>query len=265
MLVVLAQIRSRSLHSFCNASTKIWGSCTVFSDTTTEVGIIMAKSKVSPHKTQSIARLELCGAQLLSKLLSQVSLDLSNLYMHGLTHLSSSWMVEDSSQLSISHRVTDITTKLAADMLVLTLIQLTWCLDEFFPQIYCRISGSAMAVSAPTHQILTKKNLSWRTQCTLEFENQCSSFSRLCRVTAWILCFVAKTKGQQQEFPPYLSIQVLCTAKTTVIRASQRHTYSAESHALQKGQALPMSSTLSSIVPYLNSDGLMRIRETSET
>ena len=66
-----------------------------------------------------------------------------------------------------------------------------------------------------------------------------------------------KAKDKQQEFPP--SIQELRTAKTTVIRASQRHTYSAKSCVLQKGQALQTSNTLSSLAPYLDSDGLMRI------
>ena len=92
-----------------------------------------------------------------------------------------------------------------------------------------------------------------------EFGNQCSSLSRLCRVKAWILRFVRKAKDKKQEFSPYLSIQELCTAKTTVIRASQRHTYSAESCVLQKGQTLQTSNTLYSLAPYMDSDGLMRI------
>ena len=50
---------------------------TVHTDTTISVDLIMAKSKVAPIKDQTIPRLELCDAQLLSKLLSQVSADLA--------------------------------------------------------------------------------------------------------------------------------------------------------------------------------------------
>ena len=50
---------------------------TVHTDTTISVDLIMAKGKVAPIKDQTIPRLELCDAQLLSKLLSQVSADLA--------------------------------------------------------------------------------------------------------------------------------------------------------------------------------------------
>jgi len=50
---------------------------TVHLNTDTSVSLVVAKSWLAPMKSQTIPRLELYGAELLSKLLSQVSKDLS--------------------------------------------------------------------------------------------------------------------------------------------------------------------------------------------
>ena len=46
-------------------------------DTTVQVYLITAKSRVAPLKVQTIPRLEVCGAHLLSNFLCQVSLELA--------------------------------------------------------------------------------------------------------------------------------------------------------------------------------------------
>lgn len=64
------------LHGFCDASAMAYGAAlylrTVDSNNNIHVHLIASKSRVAPNKTLTIPRLELCGAYLLSQLLTSV-------------------------------------------------------------------------------------------------------------------------------------------------------------------------------------------------
>ncbi|XP_043263515.1 uncharacterized protein LOC122403827 [Colletes gigas] len=64
------------LHGFCDASERAYGAClylrSVDANGNVRTNILIAKSKVAPLKTQTIPRLELCGALLLSSLATTV-------------------------------------------------------------------------------------------------------------------------------------------------------------------------------------------------
>ena len=76
-----AVIYSQTLHVYCDASCKAYGGVVyirmVVQDTTIQIHLLTSKSKLAPLKKLTIPRLELCGAQLLFKLLKQVASDLN--------------------------------------------------------------------------------------------------------------------------------------------------------------------------------------------
>ena len=69
------------LHGFCDASKRAYAACvylrTPNSDVTFQSNLIVAKSKVTPVKTQTIPSLELCGALLLTRLIKQIQNDMT--------------------------------------------------------------------------------------------------------------------------------------------------------------------------------------------
>jgi len=76
------KVIARELHGFCDASQDAYGCCvylrTTFASGTSTTSLVASKSRVSPMKKKTIPKLELLGAQLLSRLLNQVKTDLQH-------------------------------------------------------------------------------------------------------------------------------------------------------------------------------------------
>lgn len=93
-----------------------------------------------------------------------------------------------------------------------------------------------------------------------EYGTRFSSFSKMCRVTAWILRFNHKTKNKGMSLhKPYITLRELRTTKLILLLVSQRHTFQQELDTLCRRKKLPNKHVLSGLAPYVDSQGLLRV------
>ena len=112
------------LHGFCDASQVAYAGVVylraVYEDTFTSISLVFSKTRVAPLTTATIPCLELCGVQLLSKLLQTVR-DSLNIPLHDVfawcdSSITLSWIHTTPSKLKtfVANRVADTTARVPA-------------------------------------------------------------------------------------------------------------------------------------------------------
>ena len=289
MSAASTHIQGQTLHGYCDASSKAYGGAvylrTVHHDTTISVHLIMDKSRLAPLKMQTIPRLELCGAQLLSRLLKQVALDLDlptdSIYAWTDSSVVLGWLKTATCRLKlyVSHRVTDILSRIPAahwryvhtsdnpadlvsrgvDPVELMKTQLWWKGPPWLsqqPALWPRRPDIDRETALPEIRpavLVTSPPIE-------EFGAQMSSFTKLCRVTSWMLRFIHRSKNKDKSpLPEYLTSEEITASKMLLFRVSQHHTYPSVFATLQKRGCLPTAHQLSRLALFIDQQGLLRL------
>ena len=88
-----------------------------------------------------------------------------------------------------------------------------------------------------------------------------SSLSKAVRVVGWVRKFCNNARNARQKCAlPDLSSDEVVSARLVLLREEQRLVFAAELKALQQGKEVARSSSVHSLTPFLDGDGLLRIR-----
>lgn len=291
-----ATVCSIQIHGYSDASENAYAGVvylrTVDSAGNVHISLVTAKTKVSPIKRLSIPRLELCGAQVLARLLHHIKeilqLSMSDVYAWTDSTIVLSWLAGSPRRFKtyVGNRVSSI-------------------IDQIPPDRWNHVVGVENPADCASRGLLPSELLShdlwwqgppWLRQmpshwpkkhdllveipseeerqiclvATLDLQqpviplNHYSTFSRLQRVTAWMFRFVencrlSSTGKREHTTPSGLSVAELVAAERYWVMLSQRDHFATEVAFLQAKQLPPNNSCLLSLHPFLDSDGILRV------
>lgn len=291
------------LHIFCDASQNAYGACayvrTQSTDSEVYVQLLTAKSRVAPLKSLTIPRLELCAALTAVRLYKKVidslrnSHIISDCFFWSDSMIVLSWIKLSPHKLNafVSHRINEIQTithhhtwryvptkQNPADLIsrgvtASTLIHSDMWFsgpdflrddESSWPTPPGHISNSDLPETKPQNH----KNTN---QCYTQIDNNSfiynySNFTKLTRITAYILRFIHHCRNKTQKSNSAsnnfisLTTKELNQAKLKLVKISQLNSFSKEYELLSTNNTLPVKNRLISLNPFFDqASGVIRV------
>ncbi|XP_011859572.1 PREDICTED: uncharacterized protein LOC105557047, partial [Vollenhovia emeryi] len=276
------------LHGFSDASEGAYGACVYLRSINREgvvtIRLICAKSKVAPLKTICIPRLELCGALLLSNLAKSVSqaltIPLTNRYywcdstivlawIRGEPHLRKTFVANRLTEIQqmtdqeqwhyvkSEHNPADVISR-GISPKQLKDLHLWWHGPEWLvhPEEYLQ-----QPIPTPAGTDLETKRCTVLATQTIEASRvleRYSSLSRLKRVIAYCLRWRNNHKFANERHNGPLTVSELDQAMATILRRVQLEGFSREIQDLRSKERVNHDSSLLTLCPFLDGDGLLR-------
>ena len=278
------------LHGYCDASLKAYACviyCKTINEGQTRVHLLSGKSKLVPHNKEiTLPRLELSGAELLSKLMKKVMQSLSNhnIKVYGWTDSTAvlGWLQgnPDSWKVFVSRRVRSIIEIIPshcwryvksgdnpADCASRGTTPSQLSKHELWwqgPQSLTTSVPTKQEQYTTTEEIKSNKQVNLITQyCPQKSEvldtllTRCSSFSKVVRVLAWVRRYI--TRKQDRKHEKYITLSELRQASTMIVKHVQQSEYQDEINSLKENKRVSNKSKLLNLHPYLDSKEVLRV------
>jgi len=284
------KIKSQQLHGFSDASDVAYAGVvylrTEYEDADVTITLLYSKTRVAPLHKMTTPRLELCGAQLLSKLLVHVAealdIPLSNIYAWSDSTIALSWLSTPPIRLKpyVCNRVMDTIERIPSaqwrhvptscnpadvasrgiDIAQLLGFHLWW-------------QGPAWL---PLSQHEWPYNTDWKSKKNLselkpvvhfagppqeDISERFSGYNVMLRVITWCFRFALNCRKLKSDrnLSVCLSLDELNAAETRLLTLSQDRNFKSEKTALISTGEVPRQSSLASLRPFLDPRGVMRV------
>ena len=278
-----------TLHGFSDSSEVAYGACIylVAKDTLGNIQseLVCAKSRLAPLKVISLPRLELCGALLLAQLVQKfkdsVGLNIIQTYYWTDSTIVLSWLSAQPNKWKafVSNRVAEIqelgehsswrhvrSGDNPADIVsrglepkVLNNCQIWWHgppwlikSETFWPQ------EQILTINDIPEARKEKIDLTYHVINDTSFLYKYSTFSKLQRVTAYILRFINNLRFKT-KLSGQLTYNELNEATFKLCKMVQKAEFSVDLKQLKQSMPVGKSSKLVSLHPFLDKDGLIRV------
>ncbi|XP_058977373.1 uncharacterized protein LOC131802044 [Musca domestica] len=281
---------SLQLHIFVDASEDAFAAVAYWryiSNEYTDTSFITSKIKCAPLKKVTIPRLELqaavLGTRLMQTIMSSHILTPEKIVLWSDSTTVLRWIASSHRQYKqyVAHRISEIlsSTKIENWRWVPTSENVADEGTRSFNNI--DFSMSSRWLRGPAFLRMTEHDWPTRvidTTCANDIEenhpktsllivendfidfNRFSSFTRIIRSTCWIIRFVKRCRNIFDDSEQYgLTSRELNCAEEILCRLVQRERFSAELSCIEKGQPVSKNSSLISLSPYIDGNGLLRV------
>ena len=281
------------LHSFGDASEKGYGACVYMRvplpDGSFKVSFVVSRGKVAPIKKVSLPRLELLGALLCARLLIFVKSALGlvgdvSYFCWTDSTVALSWIKRDPSRwkVFVSNRVGEIQSLTSpdhwyhcpgkdnpADLVSRGAFAEHLVSSDLwlFGPPWFKESLTSLQHEQIDFAILDQNCDESTTSCiavdpvsqVFDF-SRWSKFQKALNIVAWTLRFIDNCKPHSVKCVGALSYCELTKAKSKLYYCVQREEYSREIISLTQGKPLHKGSSLNKLDPFLDNEGLLRVK-----
>ena len=283
---------SLQLHGFADASCSAYAAViylrATYPSQPPTVQLVVAKSKVAPLKTRTIPQLELCGANLLARLMSTTSqtlgIPLSDLNAYSDSTVVLGWLGGESGRYCIfsGHRIAATTILLPSQH---------W---HHVPTDHNPADAASRGISAaelrdhelwwhgppwltsepinlphqPTEEVLAEGRKTERKPepkvvlAVMEaefYEQSQKSYLKLVRVTSWVLRFMKRKLDAKQEGSSHLTTAEGQRATRWLLQRSQHRSFTPEISTIKARKDLSPRSKILVLHPFMGKDQLLRV------